>query len=165
MLIIRRATLEDLAAITEIYNEAVLQTIATFDAEPKTVEQRKSWFADHDLRHPILVAEQDGLVAGWASLSKWSERRGYANTAEVSLYVKKEHRRRGLGRQLLEALMEEGRKSGLHTVIAQIAEGNEPSIVLFKSEKFEQVGVLKEVGRKFGKLLDVYIMQRICEHK
>jgi L-amino acid N-acyltransferase YncA len=83
------------------------------------------------------------------------------NTAEVSQYVRKGHQRRGIGRQLLEALIEEGRKAGLHTVIAQIAESNEPSIVLFKSEELELVGVLKEVGRKFGKLLNVWIMQRI----
>ena len=161
MRIIRKATLDDLAAITEIYNEAVLQTEATFDFEPKTVEQRKPWFSDHDSRHPILVAEQDGLVVGWTSLSKWSDRRGYSDTAEVSLYVKKENQRGGIGRQLLEAIIEEGRKVGLHTVIAQIAGSNQPSIGLFKSEEFEQVGFLKEVGRKFGKLLNVCIMQRI----
>lgn len=161
MRIIRKATLDDLAAITGIYNEAVLRTEATFDFEPKTVEQRKPWFNDHDSRHPILVAEQDGLVAGWASLSKWSDRRGYSDTTEVSLYVEKENQRRGLGRQLLEAIIEEGRKVGLHTVIAQIAESNQPSLVLFRSEEFEQVGVLKEVGRKFGRLLNVCIMQRI----
>ena len=164
MPIIRRATLEDLTAITEIYNEAILQTVATFDAEPKTVEERKDWFTHHDSKHPILVAEQDETVTGWASLTKWSDRRGYSDTAEVSLYVKKEHQRRGIGKQLLEALIEEGRKIGLHTVIAQIAGSNEPSITLFQHEKFEQVGVLKEVGRKFGNLLDVYIMQKIYDN-
>ncbi len=163
MLTIRRATSRDLGAITEIYNEAILQTIATFDNQPKTVEEQRTWFIDHDSKHPILVAEQNGAVAGWASLSKWSDRCAYSDTAEISLYVKKEHQKRGIGPKLLEAIIEEGEKIGLHTVIARITEGNEPSINLFKSEKFEQVGVMKEVGRKFGKLLDVHIMQRIYD--
>ncbi len=163
MLTIRKAILEDLAAITETYNEAILQTVATFDTEPKSVEEQTTWFANHDSKHPILVAEQDGIVTGWASLSKWSDRSAYSETAEISLYVKKQHRKKGIGRKLLEQIVKEGQKNGLHTVIARITEGNEPSVNLFKHEKFELVGVMKEVGRKFGKLLDVYIMQRIFE--
>jgi L-amino acid N-acyltransferase YncA len=161
---IRRATLEDLNAITEIYNEAILHTIATFDIEPKTIEEQMPWFVNHDSKHPILVAEQDGLVAGWASLSKWSDRCAYSGTAEISLYVKKECRRKGIGRNLLEEIIKEGQKNCLHTVIARITEGNELSVNLFKQEKFEIVGVMKEVGRKFGKLLDVFMMQRIFEN-
>ena len=163
MLTIRKATLEDLVAITEIYNEAILQTVATFDTEPKSIEEQMIWFANHDSKHPILVAEQDALVAGWASLAKWSNRCAYSDTAEISLYVKKEHRRKGIGRKLLEQIVKEGQKNGLHTVIARITEGNDPSVNLFKHERFELVGVMKEVGRKFGKLLDVYLMQRIFE--
>jgi phosphinothricin acetyltransferase len=161
MLTIRKATLEDLAAITEIYNEAVLNTVATFDIEPKTLEERKTWFTSHDTKHPTLVAEQDGLVVGWASLSKWSERRGYADTAEVSLYVEKTHRGRGVGKELLRAIVQAGREAGLHTLIAQIVEGNEPSIKLAKELGFQNIGVLREVGCKFGKFLDVQVVQRI----
>jgi L-amino acid N-acyltransferase YncA len=163
LLKIRKATMEDLAAITEIYNDAILQTVATFDTEPKSMEEQTTWFANHDLSNPIFVAEQDGLVAGWASLSKWSDRCAYSGTAEISLYVRKEHRRKGIGRELLKQIVKEGQKNGLHTLIARITEGNEPSINLFKHERFEVVGIMKEVGRKFGKLLDVYIMQRILE--
>jgi L-amino acid N-acyltransferase YncA len=161
MLKIRKATPEDLPAITEIYNDAVLQTVATFDTEPKTVQERKTWFKNHDSKHPLLVAEQDGLIVGWASLSKWSDRRGYADTAEVSLYVEKMHRRTGFGKKLLKSIVQAGQEAGLHTVIAQIVEGNEPSINLFKHEGFAEVGVLKEVGWKFGKVLDVHVMQKI----
>ena len=161
MLTIRKATLEDLCAITEIYNEAILQTVSTFDTEPKTIKEQETWFADHDDKHPIFVAEQDGFVVGWASLSRWSDRCAYSDTAEVSLYVNREHRGKGIGRKLLKAIIEEGRMNGLHTVIVRIAEGNETSIYLFKNEGFEFVGVMKEVGRKFGRLLDVCMMQKI----
>jgi L-amino acid N-acyltransferase YncA len=164
MLRIRKATLEDLDAITGIYNEAILQTVATFDTEPKTIEKQQTWFANHDAKHPVLVAEQDGLIVGWASLSKWSDRRGYSATVEVSVYVEKEHRGSGIGKELLKAIDQESQKVGIHTVIAQIVEGNEPSITLFKHVGFQQVGVLREVGWKFGKLLDVHVMQKIYEN-
>ena len=74
MVKIREATITDLPAITEIYNEAVLTTDATFDNEPKTIEQQQVWFSGHDGRHPILVAETGGRAVGWASLSEWSSR-------------------------------------------------------------------------------------------
>ncbi|HEX9261282.1 MAG TPA: GNAT family N-acetyltransferase [Candidatus Bathyarchaeia archaeon] len=163
MLTIRKARVEDLGTITEIYNEAILQTVSTFDTQPKTIKEQTTWFADHDAKHPILVADCDGHVAGWASLSKWSDRCAYSDTAEVSLYVKKEHRGRGIGRKLMKALIEEGQKNSLHTLIVRISESNEPSIKLFKDEGFELVGVMKEVGRKFGRLLDVYMMQKILD--
>ena len=149
--------------ITSIYNEAILQTVATFDTEPKTSEEMKIWFENHDQKHPVLVAEQKGLIVGWASLSEWSDRCAYSETAEISLYVRKEHQGSGIGRKLLKEIMPEGQKMGLHTVIARIAEGNERSINLFKSEKFENIGVMKEVGKKFGKRLDVFLMQKIFD--
>ncbi len=164
MLTIRKATLEDLGVITEIYNAAILKTVATFDTAPKTEAEQKSWFAGHGPRYPILVAEQDNLIVGWASLSQWADRCGYADTAEASLYVREDYRGRGIGRELMASMMQEGRKAGLHTVIARIAEGNEVSIHLAESAGFKHIGIMKEVGRKFGKLMDVYLMQYIYEN-
>ena len=161
MLTIRQATLEDLGAITEIYNDAILNTVATFDTEPKTLEEQRVWFANHVPKYPILVAEQDGLVVGWASLSMWSDRYAYTDTAESSLYVKKEYRGQGIGKRLLEAIIQEGKKAGFHSVMTRIAEGGEASVHLCESMGFRHVGIMKEVGRKFGKLLDVYLMQKI----
>ena len=111
----------------------------------------------------MIVGELNGLVIGWASLSEWSDRCAYSETAEISLYVKKEHQGSGIGRKLLQKIMQEGQKTGLHTVVARIAEGNERSIDLFKSERFENIGVMKEVGKKFGKRLDVYLMQKVYD--
>jgi len=163
MLTLRKAAIEDLVEITEIYNEAILNTTATFDTQPKTLEEQQTWFANHQPKHPILVAEQDGLIVGWASLSKWSDRCAYSGTAEVSLYVRKEYRGKGIGRQLLKALIEEGKNISLHTVIARIAGDNKVSLSLFESEDFQKIGAMKEVGRKFGKLLDVNLMQKIYD--
>ena len=161
MLTTRQATLEDLDAITEIYNDVILNTVATFDTEPKTLEEQRVWFANHVPKYPVLVAEQDGLVVGWASLSKWSEKHAYFETTEGSLYVKKEYRGQAIGKRLLKSIIQEGKKAGFHSVMARIAEGSEVSIHLCESVGFEHVGIMKEVGRKFGKLLDVYLMQKI----
>ena len=161
MLTIRKATLKDLDVITEIYNEAILKTVATFDMEPKTLEEQKEWFAGHGSKNPILVADQNGLIVGWAALSMWSDRCAYSDTAEISLYVKEKYQNKGIGRRLIEAIIQEGQKSDIHTVIARITEGSEASIHLHESVGFFHIGIMKEVGFKFGKHLDVYLMQKI----
>jgi phosphinothricin acetyltransferase len=165
MLRIRPAKLSDLNAITEIYNEAILTTNATFDNKPKTVAEQKVWFTAHDARHPVMVAEQGKVVVGWASLSQWSDRCAYADTAEISIYIKQELRNQGVGKKLMSAIMREGGRVGLHTVIARITEGNQHSLRLHEKTGFENIGVMREVGLKFGKLLDVRLMQRIYPPK
>ena len=160
---IRHAGLADINAITEIYNEAILTTTATFDTEPKTTAERLQWFEAHDERHPILIAQVDAHVVGWASLSKWSDRPAYDGTAETSVYVKAEFRGKGIGRKLNERIIEEALRLQMHTLIARIAEGSQESLHLHESLGFVPIGTMKEVGRKFGKLLDVHILQKMLD--
>lgn len=143
---IRRATLADLEAVTEIYNDAILNSTATFDTEPKTLAQQKEWFGHHSSGFPILVAELDGVVVGWASLSPWSDRCAYAQTAEGSIYVNKNCRRMGIGKRLLQALLLAAKEAGLHTVIGRIAEGNDVSLKLVESLGFRHIGTMRQVG-------------------
>ncbi len=163
MLTIRPAELSDLESITEIYNEAIRTTTATFDTEPRSESEQLRWFESHGPRHPILVADLDGKVVGWAHLTKWSDRAAYSETAETSFYVKQEHRGQGIGRKLKQAIVEEGRRLGFHTLIARVAEGSKESLHLNEAFGFVHVGTLKEVGRKFGKLLDVHILQKVYD--
>jgi L-amino acid N-acyltransferase len=158
---IRRAELADASAIAEIYNEAIATTTATFDTEPKSVAERTQWLQSHDDRHPVLVAVVNGQVAGWASLTRWSERPAYDDTAETSFYVHSTSRGQGVGRQLKDAIIAEARRLGFHTLIARVAEGSAESLHLNERAGFVHVGVLKEVGRKFGRLLDVHILQKM----
>lgn len=160
-MLIRPARLDDIPAITDIYNDAVLRTTATFDTQPKTLDQQRAWFEAHDAQHPILVAEEDGQVVGWASLSAYSDRCAYDGTAEDSVYVREDCRGRGIGRALLSKLIEEGRRCGLHTVLARVVGGNDGSVHLHEMFGFETIGVTREVGYKFGRWLDVVIMQLI----
>lgn len=160
-MIIRRAQVPDAAAIAEIYNEAIATTTATFDTEPKSIEERIRWLQSHDERHPVLVAELDGEIVGWASLTAWSDRAAYGDTVETSFYVHSSHRGRGIGRKLQVALIEEAQRLGFHTLIARITDGSAESIHLHETTGFVHVGTLKEVGRKFGKLLDVHVLQKM----
>ncbi len=160
---IRHAELADLDAITEIYNEAILTTTATFDTDPKSSSEQLQWFQSHDERHPILVAVLDGKVVGWASLSKWSGRCAYSDTAETSFYVKSEFRGKGIGRKLKAAIIEEARRLRFHTLIARVADGGNESFHLNESFGFVHVGTLKEVGFKFGRRLDVHVLQKMLE--
>ena len=163
MLTIRKAAIQDLRAITEIYNQAVLHTTATFDTATKTVEEQRVWYDKHGTKYPILVAQEEKDVIGWASMSAWSDRCAYAATAEASLYIREGQQGKGVGRKLSVAILKASKEAGLHTAIVRIAEGNDVSISLAKSLGFKPIGVMKEVGKKFGKLLDVYMMQIIFD--
>jgi len=158
-LAIRAAVHEDLPRILEIYNREVLVSTATYDTVPRADDEHRRWFALHGEHHPVLVAESDALVCGWASLSPWSDRAAYAKTVEVSVYVAEEHRRRGIGRRLLQALVEAGRAHGHHSLLARISADNAASVRLHAECGFTVVGTLHEVGTKFGRLLDVCIME------
>ena len=161
MVKIRKAKLKDLEEITKIYNEAILKTVSTFDTEIKSIQEQKLWFENHGSKNPILVAEKNGFVIGWASLSQWSDRCAYSDTAEISLYVKEKYQGKGIGKKLMESIIIEGKKAGLHAIIARITQGNKLSIYLHELFGFKHIGVMKEVGQKFGKRLDVYLMEKI----
>jgi phosphinothricin acetyltransferase len=159
MISIRRATAEDLPRILEIYNREVLVSTATYDMQPRTPAEHRKWFSLHEDPHPVLVAESGSTVLGWGSLSPWSDRAAYSRAVEVSEYVAEECRRRGAGRLLAQALIQEARRLGHHALLARISADNEASIRLHASLGFFTAGTLREVGVKFGRLLDVCIME------
>lgn len=160
-LTIRPAVLNDLKSITAIYNEAVVSTHATIDADPKDEFQQQSWWNEHDSKHPILVGEIGGEVAGWGALSPWSRRCSCTTTAELSVYVKETFRGKGVGRKLLEALIQEGRRLGHHAMISRITMVNKASIGLHEAFGFIYTGTVREVGKKFGQWLDVATYQKL----
>jgi L-amino acid N-acyltransferase len=159
----RAAGLDDFPAITDIYNEAIRITTATFDTEPRSESDQLAWFNSHGGRHPIVVAITEGQVIGWASISRWSDRKAYDDTGEVSFYVKSEYRGKGTGRLLVQAIVQEARHLKFHTLIARVAGESSVSLHLSRSIGFVDVGIMKEVGRKFGRLLDVHILQMMLD--
>lgn len=163
MIELRPATAGDLPTITEIYNDAILNTVATFDLEIKSVEEMRLWLEKHGEDYPVVVCQSEGQIVGYASLNEYSPKRAYAATAEVSVYINSGRRREGFGRTLLGAIIEAGMQKGIHAMIARITEGNDISIHLFEEFDFIHVGKLREVGTKFGRLLDVDIYQRTLD--
>jgi phosphinothricin acetyltransferase len=159
MLEIRSATDADQEAILDIYNEAVLNSTATFDTDPRTNENQFKWFRTHKNNHPVIVAEEDRIIVGWASLSAWSDKKAYEKTVEVSVYVHVDHRGKGIGKKLLQVVTLEGKKLDNHTVISRIASENKISLHIHEQLGYRYVGVIREAGMKFGRFIDVYLMQ------
>ena len=158
---IRPATAADLPAINSIYNHFVLHSTCTYQEVPSTADERAAWFAGHGPEHPVTVAELDGEVVGWGSLSRFHARSAYRRTVENSVYIRHDLHRRGLGRVLLEDLIERGKAIGHRTILALIDADQAGSVALHRACGFAPVARLKEVGFKFGRWLDVVYMQRM----
>ena len=164
--IIRPATVADLPGIFAIYDEEVRHGTATFDTEPKTPDERLAWFRDDGKgRYPILVAELPSTaadaaptIAGWTRLYAWSNRCAYAGAAENAVYVHAAHRGKGVGRALLAELLRLAQERGIRVVIARVVEGNAGSRALHEALGFRTIGVMTRIGEKFGRLLDVRLM-------
>ena len=164
-ILIRPAIRADVPGILDIYNEAVLNTTASYDYEPSTLEKRLEWFDSHCAQnYPIFVAidEQDHLV-GWSSLSEFRTRIGYRFTAENSVYVAVGRRGRGIGKLLLRPLIDAAHHLKLHAVIAVIDADNCASLHIHETFGFERAGVFKQVGYKFDRWLDVVYMQLLLQ--
>ncbi len=162
---IRPATRADCPGILAIYNDAVLTTTATYDYEPRTLEQREGWFDDHARDgYAVFVAEgEGGRIVGWSALNPYHARPGYRFTSENSIYIAADMRGQGLGKLLLAPLIEAARRKGLHAIIAAIDATNEASIRLHARFGFVHVGHFKQVGYKFDRWLDVIYMERLLE--
>jgi L-amino acid N-acyltransferase YncA len=162
-MILRAANTNDLPAITAIYNDAVLNSTATFDIENKTVADMQIWFNQHDEKYCVVVYELNNEIAGWASLTRYSDRTAYDRTAEFSIYLHPNFKGQKLSKPLMEYCLQQGIKNGIKAVLARITEGNDISIKLHEHFGFFMVGVLKQVGVKFNKVLDVNLMQLLVE--
>ena len=159
---VRLAVEADAEAIRTIYNREVEGSTTTFDLVPRTLADQVAWLAAHDGAHPATVATgADGTVVGFGALSPWRDRPAYSTSVEDSVYVRDDQRGRGVGRVLLADLVERATAHGFHAVFARIVGGHEASIGLHASLGFEVAGVEREVGRKFGRWLDVVVVQRI----
>lgn len=158
---LRLATPDDAEAIRSIYNVEVVSSTVTFDLVPRTIDDQLAWQAARSGAHAVLVAEIDGVVAGFGSLSPWRDRPAYSTTVEDSVYIHRDHRGSGVGRALLSELVTTATAHGFHACMARIVGGHEASIALHHACGFEVVGTEREVGRKFNKWLDVVLMERM----
>ena len=158
---IRPARPDDVPAIQRIYNREVIAGVATFDEWPWSSERRRAWF-EQQREELVLVAVGDRSVLGFAYLAP-REKSGYRFTREATVYVDPTHHRGGVGRRLVEALIEGARGRDLHALLARVEAGNAASIALFEELGFEREGLQREVGYKHGRWLDVVELQLLLQ--
>jgi phosphinothricin acetyltransferase len=158
---IRPAVRGDMPAIVGIYNWAINQTFATIDAEPLSQEEAAEWWEAHAKRTITLVAVDDGDVVGWVRLLPWLQR-GF-NVVEDLIYVDPVYQQKGVGRQLLTRAIDEARASGCRTIVASVAADNQAGLRLHQSLGFEPVGTIRHAAYKFGRWMDVALVQRTLD--
>ncbi len=159
--VIRPAAAEDAAAICRIYNQGIEDRIATLETDPRTPNDRRAWLRGRGPRHPVLVAEQDGEVVGWASLNSFSSRAAYDAVADFSIYVERSQRGRGVGRLLLERLVLKAQELDYHKLVLATLAHNAAGAALYEKVGFRRVGVYREQGRLDGQWVDVLLMEKL----
>ena len=160
---IRDATPADFERINEIYNWTIVANHVSFDTEPWTVETRSRWWRSRDPELSFLVSEREGELTGLSYSSRYRPKPAYRSTVETTIVLDQRHLGRGLGSQLLSALLERSRTDGFHMAVAIIALPNDASIALHEKLGFRSVGVIHDAGFKDGRFWDTELFERPLE--
>ncbi len=160
-LAIRHAEAGDAGAIARIYNEGILDRLATLETDLRSPEERRQWLAGKSDRHPVLVAAHRGEVVAWASLNVFNPRRCYDHVADFSIYVAREWRGRGAGRALLERVIEVARALGFRKLVLAAFPFNPAGVALYDRAGFARVGIYREQGQLDGKWVDIVVMEKL----
>jgi len=158
---LRPAVPEDAAAICLIYNQGIEDRLATLETELRTPAERLEWLTARGPRHPVLVAVADGAVVGWASLNRFNPRPAYDHVADLSVYIERGWRGRGVGRRLLDGLVAAARGIGYHKLVLAAFPYNAAGMALYERMGFSTVGIYREQGLLDGKWVDVIVMERL----
>jgi len=158
---VRPATLEDAELICAIYNQGIEDRLATLETELRTPTERREWLVARGPRHPVSVAEVNGIVVGWASLNVFNARPAYRHVADVSVYVDRSWRGRGVGRVLLARLADVARDLGYHKLVLAAFPFNQAGMALYERLGFRIVGMYREQGQLDGRWVDVIVMERL----
>jgi L-amino acid N-acyltransferase len=159
---IRPAGISDLDAMLAIYNDAIINTTAVYDYQPRTSDLQHQWFENKKAQSlPVYVAHDGATVIGFGSFGPFRPWPAYQYTVENSLYVDSAYRRRGAGRALLDSLVNAAQKAGYHAMVAGIDATNEASLALHRKAGFQTIAHFREVGWKFERWLDLVFMERI----
>jgi phosphinothricin acetyltransferase len=158
---IRTTSIGDAAAIAEIYNQGIEDRVATFETQPRTAEDQVDWLRSFTGRYPAVIAEIDGQIVGWAGAGRYRTRECYRGIGEFSMYVHRDWRGRGVGDQLVAALIKEAERLGLWKLLSRIFLFNEASRALCRKHGFREVGIYEKHARLDGRWLDVVIVERL----
>jgi L-amino acid N-acyltransferase YncA len=158
---IRQALHNDIEAILAIYNQGIEERIATLEDETKSLDYMTEWFSTRGERYQVLVAEDENKVVGWASLNPYSHRCAYAGVADLSIYIDRNQRGKGIGKKLLTSLEEVARENGFYKIVLFTFSFNELGQGLYRKAGFNKVGVFKNQGKLDGNFIDVMAMEKI----
>ncbi len=158
---IRDATGADVDAMCAIHNQGIADRIATLDATPRIPADTRAWLTERGPRHPVVIAELDGAVVGWASLNRFNPRPVYDLVADFSVYIERARRGQGIGRQLLDRLIELAHSLGYHKMVLAAMAHNDAGLALYARKGFRRVGVYREQGQLDGRWVDVVIMEKM----
>lgn len=163
---LRRATPADIAEIVRIYNASVEVNTASWDTALQTLEERRAWFdARTAAGQAVLIAELGGAVVGWASWGTFRPKAGYRMTMEHTLYVDDAARGRGVGRLLMQGILDTATQAGVHVLVGAVSSENEASIALHERFGFVEVGRMPQAGAKFGRWLDLVLLQKVLDDR
>jgi L-amino acid N-acyltransferase YncA len=161
-MLIRRASIEDLNEILEIYNQGIEDRLATFEENLKDIDYMKDWFAVHQGRYAVFVAvDTAGKIIGWASINPYNTRHVYDGVGELSIYIHREFRGKGVGQKLLHVLENEARIQNFYKIILFTFPINTLGLSLYRKLSYREVGLLKNQGRLNGQFVDVMIMEKM----
>jgi len=158
---VRFASLDDAPAICTIYNQGIEDRLATLETELRDPDERRRWLDSRGPRHPVVVAESGTRIVAWASLNPFNPRGCYDYVADISVYVERSWRGKGVGRILLAHLLELGRSLGFHKLVLACFPTNKPGVALYERMGFVPVGVYREQGLLDGQWVDVLIMEHL----
>jgi L-amino acid N-acyltransferase YncA len=158
---VRAASAADVEAICAIHNQGIADRIATLDTTLRSPDDTSAWLAERGPRHPVLVADLSGTVVGWASLNRFNPRPAYDHVADFSVYIERHVRGKGIGRQLLDRLIDQARAIGFHKMVLAAMAHNDAGLALYARAGFSRVGIYREQGQLDGRWVDVVIMEKL----
>ncbi|HLO12913.1 MAG TPA: arsinothricin resistance N-acetyltransferase ArsN1 family A [Pseudoneobacillus sp.] len=160
-ILIRQAIEKDIESIQMIYNQGIEDRIATLETETKDYSFMKDWFDRHNGRYQVIVAEVEGQILGWASLNPYNNRAAYLGVADLSLYISRESRGKGIGGKLLKAIQTLAKENDFHKIVLFTFPFNELGQGLYRKQGFREVGVFKNQGILDGQFVDVMAMEKL----
>jgi len=164
---LRAAEARDAEAIAAIHNQGIEDRMATLDTNLRTLDGTRTWLMERSPRHAVLVAIGEASngparqVVGWGSLNRFNPRAAYDHVADFSVYVRRDSRGQGVGRRILDALVEQARANGFHKMVLSALARNSAGVALYESAGFSHVGIYREMGRLDDQWVDVLLMERI----
>lgn len=160
-LVIRKSTEADIPSILDIYNQGIEDRIATLELDTKDISFMNEWYGNHNGRYCVIVAEVENQIVGWASLNRYSNRKAYDGVADLSIYIERSYRGRGVGKRLLASLEQEAKEQNFYKIVLFTFPFNRLGQNLYQKQGYREVGIFKNQGIVDGSFVDIMAMEKL----